>query len=181
TVKDTTTNTVLDSSPGSSAGHPVPVAAGHAYTVTETGAQTANYGESDSAGCTGTATANGSLSCTITNQEQPLSSTVKKAVVGGTAAASDFNLTVTDTTTNSVLDSSPGSSTGHQVAVPAGHTYTVTESGGQTGNYTESDSAGCSGTATVNGTLSCTITNTAKPAGNGPAFLKVILKVVGGK
>src|SRR5262249_17834228 len=69
--------------------------------------------------------------------------TVKKIVVGGTAVPSDFTLTVTDTTKNTVLDSSPGSSTGKQVAVPAGDSYTVTESGAQTVNYVESDSAGC--------------------------------------
>src|SRR5262249_39329614 len=85
--------------------------------------------------------------------------TVKKIVVGGTAVPSDFMLKVTDTTTNTVLDESPGSSTGKQVAVPAGDNYTVTESGAQTANYVESNSAGCTGTAAANGTPTCTITN----------------------
>jgi hypothetical protein len=89
-------------------------------------------------------------------------------------------LTVTDTTTNAVLDASPGSS-GHQVSVPAGHGYNVTESGAQTANYNESDSAGCSGTATANGSLSCTITNTVKPPKPARSKLKVIVRVVGGK
>jgi hypothetical protein len=176
TVKDTTTNTVLDSSPGSSVGKQVSVPAGDSYTVTESGAQTTNYVESDSAGCTGTATVNGTASCTITNTAKPSTLTVTKIVVGGSAAASDFTLIVTDTTTNAVLNSSPGSSSGKQVSVPAGDGYKVTESGAQTAGYSESDTAGCTGTATANGNLSCTITNTLKPA-----KLTVILRVVGGK
>jgi hypothetical protein len=178
TVTDTTTNTVLNSSPGSAAGTQVAVPAGDSYAVTESGAQTGNYVESDSAGCTGMATVNGTASCTITNTAKPTTLTVTKIVVGGSAAASDFTLTVTDTTTNAVLDSSPGSSSGKQVLVPAGHGYSVTESGAQTGSYNESDSAGCTGTATANGTVSCTITNTVKPP--KPAKLTVILRVVGG-
>jgi hypothetical protein len=178
TVTDMTTSTVLNSSPGSSSGKQVAVPAGDNYKVTESGAQTGNYVESDSVGCTGLATVNGTASCTITNTAKPTKLTVTKIVVGGSAAASDFTLTVTDTTTSTVLDSSPGSSSGKQVAVPAGHGYAVTESGAQTGGYSESDSAGCTGTATANGIASCTITNTVKPP--KPASLTVILRVVGG-
>jgi hypothetical protein len=174
TVTDTTTSIVLDQSPGSAAGKQVSVPAGDNYKVTESGAQTANYAESDSAGCTGTATVNGTATCTITNTAKPTTLTVTKVVVGGTAAPSDFTLTVTDTTTNAVLDASPGTSSGKQVAVPAGDNYKVTESGAQTSSYSESDSAGCTGAATANGAASCTITNTVKPA-----KLTVILKVVG--
>jgi hypothetical protein len=189
TVKDTTKNTVLDSSPGSSSGHQVSVPDGDSYTVTESGAAVANYTASASAGCTGTATLGGVASCTITNTAKPSTLTVTKIVSGGSAAPSDFTLTVTDTTTNATLDASPGSSSGHQVSVPAGHGYKVTESGSQTANYTESDSAGCTGTATANGTLSCTITNTANSSGGGGgggggnakrSHLKVILRVNGG-
>jgi hypothetical protein len=175
-VTDTTTSAVLDSSPGTSSGKQVSVPAGDGYKVTESGAQTSNYTESDSAGCTGTATLNGAASCTITNTAKPATLTVAKIVVGGSASSSDFTLTVTDTTTSAVLDSSPGSSSGKQVAVPAGDVYKVTESGAQTAAYAESDSAACTGTATANGTLSCTITNTLKPS-----KLTVILRVVGGK
>jgi hypothetical protein len=162
TVKDTTTNTVLDSSPGSSSGKQVQVPAGDNYTVTESGAQTADYTGSDSAGCAGTAAANGTPSCTITNTIKPTLLTVKKVVVGP-GQPSDFTLKVTDTTTSAVLDSSPGSSSGHQVSVPPGDSYNVTESGATVGNYVAGSSGGCTGTATVNGTASCTITNTAKP------------------
>src|SRR5262249_45756848 len=103
-------------------------------------------------------------------------------VVGGTAQSSDFTLVVTDTTTNTVLDSSPGTSSGKQVSVPAGHGYKGTESGAQTANYTQSDSSRCTRTATANGTLSCTITNTViPPKPPKPAKLTVILRVVGGK
>jgi hypothetical protein len=78
------------------------------------------------------------------------------------AAPSDFILTVTDTTTNTVLNSSPGTSVapGTQVTIPAGDSWTVTESGAQTVNYNPSASAGCTGSATNVGTASCTITNT---------------------
>src|SRR5262249_50286965 len=117
---------------------------------------------------------------TITNTAKPATLTVKKVVVGGSASPSDFTLKVTDTTTNTVLNSSPGSSSGHQVSVAAGHVYTVTESGAQTANYTESDSAPCS-TAPASGTPSCTITNTAKPPKPTRSKLKVIVRVVGGK
>jgi hypothetical protein len=175
-VTDTTTSAVLDSSPGTSSGKQVSVPAGDSYKVTESGAQAANYTESDSAGCTGAATLNGTASCTITNTAKPATLTVSKVVVGGSASSSDFTLTVTDTTTSAVLDASPGSSSGKQVSVPAGDSYKVTESGAQTSAYAESDSAGCTGTATANGVLSCTITNTLKPGG-----LKVLLRVVGGK
>src|SRR5262249_8241641 len=191
TVKDTTTNTVLDSSPGSSSGKQVSVPDGDGYAVTESGAAVGNYTASTSAGCTGTATLGGSASCTITNTAKPSKLTVTKIVSGGSAAASDFTMTVTDTTTNATLDAAPGSSSGQQVSVPAGHGYKVTESGAQTANYTESDSAGCTGTATANGTLSCTITNTANPTTGGGgggggggtpkrSTLKVILRVAGG-
>jgi hypothetical protein len=191
-VTDTTaSNTVLDSSPGSSTGHVVSVPVGDNYTVTESGATAANYTPASSADCSGTATQGGTPSCTITNTAKPTKLTVKKVVVGGTAAPGDFTLTVKDTTTNTTLDSSPGSSSGKQVSVPAGDTYAVTESGAQTADYNESDSAGCTGTATANGVFSCTITNTANPAGGGGgggggggkpkrSHLKVILRVSGG-
>jgi hypothetical protein len=183
TVMDTTANKVLDSRPGSASGRKVSVAAGDGYTVTESGPAVVNY-TSSSSGCSGTATVGGTASCTITNTAKPATLTVKNVVVGGSASASDFTLKVTDTTANTVLDSSPGSSAGKQVSVPAGHAYTVTESGAQTANYTESDSAGCSSTATANGKLSCTITNTAKPPKPPKptrSKLKVIVRVVGGK
>jgi hypothetical protein len=175
TVTDTTTSAVLDSSPGSSSGHQVAVPVGDSYKVAESGAQTGNYVESDGAGCTGTAVQNGTPSCTITNTAKPTTLTVKKIVVGGSAVPSDFTLTVTDTTTSAVLDSSPGSSSGHQVAVPAGDGYKVTESGAQTASYDENDSIDCTSTATANGTPTCTITNTAKPT-----ILTVAKVVVGG-
>jgi len=180
-VTDTTTNTVLNSSPGSSSGRQVSVPPGDTYAVSESGATVGNYTASASAGCTGTATVNGTATCTITNTAKPSNLTVTKVVVGGSAAPSDFNLTVRDTTTNTVLDSSPGTSSGHQVSVPAGHDYNVTESGSQTANYNESDSAGCSGTATADGSLSCTITDTVKPPKPTRSKLRVIVRVVGGK
>src|SRR5262249_50798914 len=125
TVTDTTTSAGLDASPGSSTGHVVQVPVGDSYSVTESGAQTGNYVESDGAGCTGMAVQNGTPSCTITNTAKPSTLTVKKVVVGPGAVPGDFTLTVTDTTTTTVLDSSPGSAAGKQVSVPAGHSYTV--------------------------------------------------------
>jgi hypothetical protein len=78
------------------------------------------------------------------------------------ASASDFTMTVTDTTTGAVIASFPGSEApGHApVAIPAGDSWSVTESGAQTPNYNAVASAGCTGSATSNGTASCTITNT---------------------
>jgi hypothetical protein len=69
TVTDTSTSTVLGSFPGAEApGSPaVSVPAGDNYTVTESGALTSSYTQSNSAGCSGTATANGAVTCTVTN------------------------------------------------------------------------------------------------------------------
>ena len=89
--------------------------------------------------------------------------TVQKIVVntgGGTAAPSDFTMTVTDTTTGTVINSFPGSNAGTQVTIPAGDSWAVTESGAQMVNYTPSSSAGCTGSATANSAANCTITNT---------------------
>src|SRR5262249_47613421 len=104
-VTDTTTNTVLDSSPGSSGGHQVSVPAGDSYAVSESGPTVGDYAEASSAGCSGTASGATPLSCTVTNTARPTILTVSKNVVGGgPAVASDFTMTVTDTTTNTVLD-----------------------------------------------------------------------------
>jgi hypothetical protein len=71
TVTDiTNNNTVLASFPGNSAGSPpVAVPAGHAYSVTEVAdaAQAGKYQQSTGAGCSGVATVNGTVSCTMTN------------------------------------------------------------------------------------------------------------------
>src|SRR5262249_9183012 len=147
----------------STSGHVVQVPVGDNYAVTESGAQTGNYVESDGAGCTGMAVQNGTPSCTITNTAQPATLAVEKVVVRPGGRPGAFNLTGTGTTTRTVLDSSPGSASGKQVSVPAGHSYKVAESGAKTASYTESDSAGCTGTASANGSITCTITNTAKP------------------
>src|SRR5262249_33310868 len=68
TVHDVTTNSDIASFPGAeSPGHaPVAIPAGDVYTVTETG-PTGSYTQSNGAGCSGTATVGGSVSCTITN------------------------------------------------------------------------------------------------------------------
>jgi hypothetical protein len=80
---------------------------------------------------------------------------------GGTAQPSDFTMTVTDTTTGTVIGSPfPGSSTGTHVTIPAGDSWSVTESGAQTPNYNAVDTGACTGSATSVGTASCTITNT---------------------
>src|SRR5262249_21624847 len=113
-------------------------------------------------GCTGTAVANGTPSCTITNS-QKAAPTAEKGVVGAGQPAA-FTFTVTDTATRAGVDARPGSATGDVVQVAGGGSYSVTESGAQTGNYVESDGAGCTGMAVQNGTPSCTITNTAKPS-----------------
>src|SRR5262249_39053263 len=113
TVTDTTTQTVIQSFAGSTSGTQVSVPAGDGYTVTESGAQTANYVESNSAACSGTAVVGANVTCTVTNS-QTATLTVKKVVVGP-GSPSSFTLTVTDTTPSSVLDSEAGSSTRPQI------------------------------------------------------------------
>jgi len=74
---------------------------------------------------------------------------------GGTAAASDFTISVNQAATVGP-SSFPGSETGTQVVVTPG-SYTISESGpaGYLGSY----SSGCSGTIVAGATVTCTITN----------------------
>jgi hypothetical protein len=166
TVTDTTTNTVLAPSPfaGSNAGTSVNVPAGDTYSVSEgPAALVANYNAVQTAGCSGTATVNGSVTCTVTNTAKPTALLVKKIVVGPDPPSA-FQMTVTDTTTNTALSPSPfpGSNAGTTVMVPAGDSYTVSEGpAALVANYTPAQSPGCSGTATANGSVTCTVTNTS--------------------
>jgi len=160
-----------------SPGTMVAVASGQTYQVGESG-PTANYTMSQSGNCTGPIAAGATGTCTVTNTANPTQLTVIKHVVNtgctvNCKAASDFTMTVTDTTTSTVVASFAGAeSPGHApVAITAGDTYTVTESGPTTA-YTESNGAGCSGTATAGGAISCTVTNTfitcPQPTNSGP-------------
>jgi hypothetical protein len=165
----TMTVTGAGASPSSFPGQEAPgtmvtVASGQTYTVGESG-PTANYTQSTSGNCTGPIAAGQTGTCTVTNTANPTQLTVIKHVdnTGCSAnckAASDFTMTVTDTTTNTVVASFPGAEApGHApVAITAGHTYSVSESG-PTSAYTESNGAGCSGTAAAGGAVSCTVTN----------------------
>jgi hypothetical protein len=148
-------------------GTAVSVASGQTYQVGESG-PTANYTSSQSGNCTGPIAAGATGTCTVTNTAKPTQLTVIKHVVNtgcasGCGAASDFTMTVKDTTTNTTVASFPGAeSPGTVNPVTAGDTYSVTEvaDAAQSGKYTESDSATCTGTATAGGAITCTITNT---------------------
>jgi len=169
-------------------GTPVAIASNTGYSINETGP--VGYTASASGNCTsppagpalpatGTTGAAGSnVTCTITNTANPTQLTVIKHVdntgcSANCSAASAFTMTVHDVTANADIASfagaeSPGSP---PVAVPAGHVYTVTETG-PTSNYTQSNGAGCSGTATAGGSIGCTVTNTfiqcTQPTNSGP-------------
>jgi hypothetical protein len=154
-----------------SPGTMVTVASGQTYQVGETA--NPNYTESQSGNCTGPIAAGATGTCTVTNTANPTQLTVIKHVdntgnpncpgtsAAGCHVAADFTMTVTDTTTHTTVASfagaeAPGSP---PVAITAGDTYTVTETG-PTSAYTESNSASCSGTATAGGAATCTVTNT---------------------
>jgi hypothetical protein len=94
--------------------------------------------------------------CTITNNDQAASLTVKKVVIndhGGTAVSSDFTMNVAGTNVSN--NSFPGDAGGTTVTLDAG-SYTVSESG-PTGYDATFD--GCAGTIGVGESKTCTITN----------------------
>lgn len=146
---------------GSEGGTDVTIDAGASYSVSETGGPLSSYSMSQSGDCSGTMPEGGSLTCTVTNNDNPPTTgglTVVKIVTndnGGTKAVSDFPLHVTDSAQHA---SDVTSGQGGQFA---GGTYTVSETGDT--HYTATFSGDCNsdGTVTVvNGaSKTCTITN----------------------
>jgi hypothetical protein len=126
------------------------------YSVGETGPS--GYTRTDSADCAGTISIGETKTCTVTNDDiQPQLIVIKHVINdnGGTAAASDFTMSVTGTNANP--SSFPGAeSPGTAVTLDAG-SYSVTETG--PAGYSMSASADCSGTIAIGETKTCTITN----------------------
>ncbi|HEY4517236.1 MAG TPA: hypothetical protein VJG64_04830 [Candidatus Paceibacterota bacterium] len=146
---------------GSEAGTDVVIDAGASFSVSETG-PTSGYAMSQSADCSGIMPEGGSLTCTVTNNDNPATTgglTVIKVLPndnGGSAVAGDWTYHVADDSQNSTTVSSGAS---NQFA---GGTYTVSETDGPAG-YEATFSGDCDedGSVTVvNGeSKTCTITN----------------------
>ena len=157
-------NPAPESFAGSEAGTDVVIDAGASFSVSETGGPTSNYALSQSGDCSGTMPEGGSLTCTITSNDNPPTTgglTVIKVVTndnGGTKPVSDFPLHVTNAS-STITDVSSGHSSQFD-----GGTYTVSETGDS--NYVAIFSGDCNsdGTVTVvNGEgKTCTITNDDK-------------------
>jgi uncharacterized repeat protein (TIGR01451 family) len=162
-VKSATTTAEVVGSPqsGTATGTQYTLAGG-SYVVTETGGPsgyTASYsGDCNSSGEVAVINGQNKI-CTITNDDQVAQLTVIKHVVndnGGTAASSDFAMTVTGSNvsqTSFAGQESPGVT----VTLDAG-SYSVNESVTLAG-YAKSLGANCSGTITNGESKTCTITN----------------------
>ena len=125
------------------------------FSVGESGP--AGYARSDSADCSGTIAVGETKTCTVTNDDIQPKLTVIKTMIndhGGTAAPSDFTMTVTGTDVSP--GSFPGAASGTTVGLDAG-AYTVTES--VLFGYAQSSSIDCSGTIAIGETKTCTVTN----------------------
>src|SRR5205085_2681866 len=155
------TMAVIGSSPspssfaGAEAGTTVAVNAG-SYSVGESGPS--GYASSLSTDCTGALAVGDEKTCTVTNNDvQPVLHVIKHVINdnGGTAAASDFTLSVTGSSPSPA--SFPGAeSPGTTVALNAG-SYSVGETG--PAGYTGSNSADCTGSLSVGDEKTCTVTN----------------------
>ncbi len=100
--------------------------------------------------------------CTVTNDGIPPQLTVVKHVdnsAGGTASASDFQMTVNGTNVQPAA-SFPGSETGTTVTLNVG-SFSVTET--HRPNYVETTSGDCSGAIALGDQKTCTVTNTYMP------------------
>lgn len=133
------------------------------YAVAEDGTPIPGYTTTYLAGqithsCANLVIANGqTVTCTITNDDQPATLIIIKHVVndnGGTAEASDF--TLDSGGTDDTPDNFPGDESGTTVTLDAG-AYNVTETGPS--GYSASFSADCAGTIANGQTKTCTVTN----------------------
>ena len=126
------------------------------FSVDETGP--AGYARSDAGACTGMIAIGETKTCTITNDDiQPKLFVIKTVTNdhGGTAAASDFTMSVTGIDVSP--ETFPGAvAPGTEVGLDAG-SYSVNETG--PAGYARSDSADCTGSITIGQTKTCTITN----------------------
>jgi uncharacterized repeat protein (TIGR01451 family) len=144
------------------------------------------------AACTGSSEYNGSLdgdiiysvevdsndviNCTFYNHPLPGTLTVIKQVnntYGGTAAAADFTIEVT----NGSPASFPGSVTGQPVVIPADSSYSVSETAGPQG-YAATYIGDCSGTMPKAGQKTCTVVNDQLDPHADDGIITVIKNVV---
>ena len=151
-----TTNITPSSFAGSEAGVDVSMDAG-SYTVTETGPT--GYAESDSIDCSGTMTAGGDKTCTITNDDQATHLIVIKHVINngiGTKVASDFTTTIGGVTT-AIPSAAGAEAPGVDNILTSVGAYSVVE--GVHAGYNRSLSVDCTGSIAFGETKTCTITN----------------------
>jgi hypothetical protein len=168
-VKSGTNDVTGSPAAGSAAGVSYSLAPG-TYVVSEDAppsgyTQTSISGDCNSSTGAVTVTAGGSVSCTITNDDQAATLKVIKHVIndnGGSKVASDFTINVTGTGTNATPSSFAGAeSPGTTVTLNANTQYSVDETSDL--GYDKSKSADCSGTIANGATKTCTITNDDKP------------------
>jgi len=132
------------------------------YTVTETGP--AGYGQSLSAGCSGSISAGQHVTCVVTNDDSPATLTVIKHVVndnGGTKSAGDFTVAINGVTASGG-NSFAGSEAGVTKTLTTVGAYSVTET--SLAGYAQTLSSDCSGTIALGEHKTCTITNNDVPA-----------------
>jgi len=116
------------------------------------------------------------VNCTFYNKPLPGTLTVIKQVnntYGGTAAAADFTIEVT----NGSPASFPGSVTGQPVTIPADSSYSVSETAGPQG-YAATYIGDCSGTMPKGGEKTCTVVNDQLDPHADDGIITVIKDVV---
>lgn len=148
---------------GSASGTVVTLKAGIHYAVSAArdGLPVYGYAASFSAACSGTLTGGSSGLCTITENDKAAGLTVSTKVVGGTAVADDFTISIVATNANP--GSHAGVSTGFRYTFDNGSIYHVATPVGPAG-YGAAYSSGCSGTGLGGYTDICTVTLTATAA-----------------
>jgi len=150
---------------GSATGTTVTLNAG-SYSVDETAVP--GYTKNLSAGCSGTLASGGSATCTITNNDNGATLIVIKKVIndnGGTAASSDFAMTINGVTAVGGNSFSGADDPGTSKSLTTVGNYNVTEKGPS--GYSASFSTDCTGTIALGQTKTCTITNDDQKASPG--------------
>ena len=176
-VEATTTQTVT----GSDSGMPVTLEAGSFYQVTEP--DSAGFGVTYSADCSGTLTVGETKTCTVTNDDTPVyvattgTLMVIKNVInddGNDWLPGDFTMYVYYQGDGTSTQSFAGDANGTPVTLEAGSYYEVSEG---ENDYTASHAGDCSGKLAVGQTKTCTVTNDDRLP-PGYAKVKVIKQVV---
>jgi uncharacterized repeat protein (TIGR01451 family) len=145
-----------------SPGTPVAIHPG-SYNVTEV--EDPGYAASYSADCTGSIALGDSKTCTITNNDKPATLIVIKNVVndnGGTATASDFEMTINGVTADGGNSFDGEAAPGTSKTLSSVGSYNVTEALAS-GYAQTAASPDCTGTIALGETKTCTITNNDVP------------------